>query len=49
MKYITPIDLAKAAVIGDVELALYRSEQRIADPDHAFKDGNGSGWRGTGR
>ena len=33
-------DLAKAAVIGDVELALYRSEQRIADPDHAFKDGN---------
>jgi len=33
-------DQAKAAVIGDVELALYRSEQQIADPDNAFKDGN---------
>ena len=33
-------DPAKAAVIGDVELALYRSEQQIADPDNAFKDGN---------
>ena len=33
-------DLTKAAVIGDVELALYRSEERITDPDSAFKDGN---------